>query len=133
MNPMRCQKPEQIPLVRGTRFEQVFHRERRGCECAMPMVSRKWNDALGTLVDVRLCCMARALERVAAAVGVECPALYEAFDFDPKWVWDCAELHQRVNPLDGTVERVERGAPPAWLLKRLREKGVEVKNLPEAP
>jgi len=25
---------------------------------------------------------------------------------------------------------VERGVPPDWLLKRFREKGIEVRNLP---
>lgn len=125
-------KAEQLPLVKGTRFEQVFHRERRGCTCEMPLVSRKWNDALGTLVDVRLCCMAKTLERIAAAVGIEAPDLYEVFNFEPKWVWDCKELHQKANVLDGTVEMVERGPPPPWLLKRFRDKGIEVRNLPES-
>ena len=53
-----------------------------------------------------------------------------ALDFEPKWVWDCTEPHQKASALDASVEVVERGPPPAWLLKRLREKGIDVRNLP---
>jgi hypothetical protein len=88
------------------------------------MVSRKWNDALGVFVGIRLCCLARAVEELTGQT------LYEVFEFDPKWQWDCNELHQS-EALDGTVEMVERGNPPKWLLKRFRERGVEVLNLKE--
>jgi hypothetical protein len=40
------------------RFEQVFHRDHRYCDCEMPMISKKWNEALGTMVCIRLCCLA---------------------------------------------------------------------------
>lgn len=121
---MKSMKVEQLPMV-NRRFEQVFHKPRRTCACAMPMLSRKWNDALGTFVTIRLCCMARAVE------GLTGLKLYEVDHFDPKWVWDCAELHQAEGQ-DGTVEMVERGPPADWLLKRFREKGIEVRNLPES-
>jgi hypothetical protein len=117
-------KAKQLPLQKGTRFEQVFHRDHRACACEMPMVSRKWNDALGTFVAVRLCCMAKAVEELTGL------RLYEVYDFEPRWVWDCKGLHQAEGQ-DGTVEMVERGPPPEWLLKRFREKGVEVLNLPD--
>jgi hypothetical protein len=119
---------EQLPLV-NRRFEQVFHRDHRACTCEMPMVSRKWNDALGTFVGVRLCCAAKAVEKIAAHLGLDVGKLYEVFDFDPKWVWDCNELHQSASDGDN-VEMVPRGAPPAWLLKRMQEKGIEIRNLP---
>jgi len=115
-------KVEQLPMV-NHRFEQIFHRDHRACSCEMPMVSRKWNDALGTFVAIRLCCLAKAVEQLTGQ------KLYEVYDFDPRWVWDCTELHQSDGG-DGTVAMVERGAPPAWLLKRMQEKGVEVLNLP---
>ena len=121
-------KVEQLPMV-NRRFEQVFHRDHRACNCEMPMVSRKWNDALGTFVAVRLCCMAKAVEKIAEAVGVDVGSLYEVFDFDPKWDWDCKELHQ-ADAGDGTATMVERGPPAKWLLKRLQAKGIQVKNLP---
>lgn len=127
MNQLTKHTARQIPLVER-RFEQIFHRERRGCDCEMPMVMRKWNEALGTLVDVRLCCMAKTVERIAAALGIDAPQLYEVLDFDPRWEWDCDELHQRCDE-HGTVEMAPRGKPPAWLLKRLEAKGIEVKNL----
>ncbi len=123
-------QPKQIPMV-NHRFEQIFHRERRACDCEIPMVSRKWNEALGTLVDVRLCCAMKTIERIAKHLDIEAPALYEAFDFDPRWAWDCNERHQKTQP-DGTIEMVERGAPPAWLRKRFEAKGIEVLNLPDS-
>lgn len=121
-------KVRQLPMV-NARFGEVFHRERRGCECEIPMVSRKWNDALGTLVDIRLCCAAKTVEAIAEKLGIDAPKLYEAFDFDPKWVWDCTELHQCEDE-GGKVRMQERGVPPAWLLSRLQKKGIEVRNLP---
>ena len=119
---MNTKNIKQIPMV-GRRFEQIFHQDVRHCDCEMPYISKKWNDALGTFTAVRLCCMAKAVEKLTGE------RLYEAYDFDPRWVWDCKELHQSQSE-DGTVEMVERGAPPAWLLKRMRDKGVEVRNLP---
>lgn len=91
----------------------------------MPMTLKKWNEALGTFVILRLCCMSRAVE---ALTGIP---LCEVFDFPPGWVWDCQELHQKAAD-DGSVELVERGVPPRWLLDRFRQKGVVVKNLPES-
>ena len=114
---------EQLPMVKK-RFEQVFHRDHRYCDCEMPMTSKKWNDALGTFVCIRLCCMAKALEE---STGKK---LYEVFDFDPRSVWDCTELHQS-DAGDGTVQMVERGNPPPWLLERFQKKGIEVVNLKE--
>ena len=106
------------------RFEQVFHKDHRYCDCEMPMVSKKWNDALGVMVNIRLCCLAKAVEELTGK------SLYEVYEFDPKWEWDCDELHECPS-LDGTVELRHRGQPPDWLLKRMKERGVPVHNLPE--
>lgn len=117
-------KAEQLPML-GQRFEQVFHQDFRHCTCEMPYISKKWNAALGTFTAIRLCCMAKAVEELT---GLK---LYEVYEFDPQWVWDCKELHQS-EAIDGTVEMTERGPPPKWLLKRFQEKGIEVRNLPES-
>ena len=69
---------------------------------------------------------ARAVERLT---GLK---LYEVYDFDPKWTWDCDGPIQCEGP-DGTVETRPHGPPPTWLLERMRKKGVEVLNLPERP
>lgn len=118
-------KPQQLPMV-NRRFEQIFHRDHRACSCELPMTSKKWNDALGTFVVIRLCCLAKALEKLTGL------ALYEVFHFDPKWQWDCDKLIQCEGP-DGTVELRPHGPPPKWLLERMRKKGIEVKNLPDDP
>ena len=118
------QQAKQLPLQTGTRFEQVFHQDFRHCNCEMPYISKKWNDALGTFTAVRLCCLAKAVEKLTGE------RLYEVYEFEPRWVWDCNGLHQSEGA-DGTVEMVERGPPPKWLQKRMQDKGVPIVNLPE--
>ena len=117
-------KPKQIPMS-NKRFEQVFHQDFKHCACEMPYVSKKWNDALGTFTAIRLCCMAKAVERLTGE------RLYEVFEFEPRWTWDCTEKHQSEGQ-DGTVVMVERGPPPKWLRERFAKKGVEVRNLPKS-
>ena len=104
------------------RFAQIFHREHRYCDCEIPMTLKKWQDALGTFVVIRVCCAAKALQEM---LGID---LYQVFEFPPKWVWDCDELHEK--DVDGVVEMVPRGVPPRWLLKRMLAKGIEIRNLP---
>lgn len=125
-------KPRQLPMhddgqaanpTKAPRFEQVFHRDHRYCDCEIPMTSKKWNEALGTMVCIRLCCLAKAVEKLTGQ------KLYEVLEFAPRWEWDCEELHQST-ALDGTIEMVERGTPPRWLLERLQKKGLPVHNLP---
>lgn len=117
-------KAQQLPMG-NRRFEQVFHRNFRTCSCEMPYISKKWNDALGTFTAIRLCCLAKAVEKLTGE------KLYEVYEFDPKWVWDCTEKHQSIGADGVTVEMVERGPPPEWLRERFERKGVEIKNLPE--
>jgi hypothetical protein len=87
------------------------------------MTSKKWNDALGRMVVIRLCCLAKAVEKLTGE------QLYEVLDFAPRWEWDCNEVIQKAQP-DGTVELEERGPPPRWLLERFQKKGIPVHNLP---
>ena len=114
-----------IPLDRPD-FEAIFHQDFRQCTCELPMLSKKWNDALGTFVAIRLCCMAKAMEELT---GIR---LYEVYDFEPRWDWDCEGLHQSIAP-DGSVQMVERGRPPEWLLARLLKKGKAVLHLEKYP
>lgn len=125
------QKPKQLPMDgpaigSAPRFEQVFHQEFRHCDCEIPMITKKWNDALGRMVALRLCCLAKAVERLTGE------KLFEVHDFTPKWEWDCAQIQQCADP-DGseTVVFRERGKPPAWLEKRLRQKGIRIYNHPD--
>ena len=90
------------------------------------MLSKKWNAALGTLVAIRLCCLAKAVEKLTGQ------RLYEVHEFAPQWVWDCCELHQS-DAGDGTVEMTQRGKPPRWLLERMLKKGIDVPNLDGGP
>lgn len=120
----------QLPIQKNSRFEQVFHKDHRDCDCEIPMVTKKWNDALGRMVNIRLCCMAKLVDEIAERLGIDTRRVYEVFDFDPKWVWDCDELHESID-LDGTVTKRPRGNPPKWLAKRLRDKGLEIRGMDE--
>jgi hypothetical protein len=111
-----------LPLQKGKkRFEQVFHQDFRHCECEMPMVMKKWNDALGTMVAVRMCCLAKAVEELTGL------RLYEVHEFSPRWAWDCKRREKRERP-DGTWEEFVKGPPPKWLKNRLVKKGIEILN-----
>lgn len=109
--------------VKQQKFEQIFHRDSKYCDCAMPMVSKKWNDAMGTFVCIRLCCMAKALEQLTGM------SLYEVFHFQPKWQWDCEEMIEKTD-VTGTIQLVKRGPPPSWMAKRMKDKGIHIKGLP---
>lgn len=91
----------------------------------MPMVTKKWNEALGTFVCIRFCCMAKALEELTGL------SLYEVFEFAPRWEWDCAKIEPCADP-DGSGSVVYRpkGMPPRWLAERLEKKGLPIHNKP---
>ncbi len=106
-----------------TTFGEAFHDAvRKECDCAIPSVQRKWNDFLGTMQDLRLCCMAKALEELT-----EIP-MTAVYYFEPKMEWDCGEELVK-EAEDGTKTTRLRGAPLKWMLKRMAEKGIEPRNL----
>jgi hypothetical protein len=104
--------------------------DHRTCNCELTYVHRKRHAALGVGIQIRLCCLAKKVEEMA---GLPPGTFFKAIEFEPTWVWDCdhpTEINH-TQP-DGTVvkEQHRLGPPPKWLLKRMRERGVEVKNLP---
>lgn len=109
--------------------EDFIQRDRRTCDCELTYVHRKRHGALGTGIEIRLCCLAKKVEEIT---GVPKGTFFAAFDFEPSWVWDCESLHKTKKTLpDGSVvtQEVKLGKPPQWLLKRLQKKGIKVKNL----
>jgi hypothetical protein len=113
----------------ATSEEDFVVAEHRTCKCAMTYVHRKRHGALGTAIQVRVCCMARALERL---MGVPEGTFFGVIEFAPSWVWDCdhvAEL-EKTEP-DGTkvLYRIRRGAPPEWLRQRMEAKGIPIVNM----
>lgn|SRR3990167_294217 len=111
--------------------EDVIQRDHRTCDCELTYVHRKRHAALGTAIEIRLCCMAKAVERF---MGLPPGTFFRSMEFEPSWVWDCDKIDvlKRQQP-DGSVVTINHrlGPPPAWLLRRLQAKGVEVRNLPE--
>jgi hypothetical protein len=104
--------------------------DHRTCNCELTYVHRKRHAALGVGIQIRLCCLAKKVEELA---GLPPGTFFKVLEFEPTWVWDCdhpTEINH-TQP-DGTVvkEQHRLGPPPKWLLKRMRERGVEVKNLP---
>ena len=120
------EQAKQLPIV-SERFEQIFHKDHRDCDCEMPMVSKKFDYHLGTFVGVRLCCMAKLVDKIADKLGIESRDVYEVFNFDPTMEWDCEGLHEGLD-IDGQKVMRKRGNPPAWKLKRLHDKGHPVHN-----
>lgn len=95
--------------------------KRAKCDCPMPFVRRKWHRALGTFVELRLCCMARLLEE---KLGLPEGTVYKVFEFEPTMEWDEMEVVQ-----DGkTGEMRFRGEPPKWLKQRMDKKGIRTKK-----
>ena len=111
--------------------EDFVRLDHRLCDCELTYVHRKRHAALGTGIQIRLCCLAKAVEKM---LGVEEGTFFRAFEFRPSWVWDCHKEHEVSRRMpDGSVVSVVQklGPPPRWLLDRMREKGIEVRNLPQ--
>jgi len=110
--------------------EDFIARDHRQCDCPLTYVHRKRHAALGTGIEIRLCCLAKKVEELA---GLPPGTFFFAMDFEPSWEWDCEqpmESHRRLP--DGSVETVTKklGPPPRWLRERLEAKGRPIHNLP---
>ena len=104
----------------------------RTCSCPLTHVHRKRHGALGQGIQVRVCCMARIVEE---RFGLEPGTLFQLFEFDPSWEWDCdAPIRKEYPNHDGSVTVIEstRGEPPRWLRERMEAKGLPIVNDPQA-
>lgn len=120
-------------LLRGTGFlpteEDFIAHDRRTCDCELTYVHKKRHAALGTGIEIKLCCLAKKVEELA---GLPQGTFFMAMDFEPTWVWDCdSEGVTKERDADGSIieKRHRLGRPPEWLLKRMIAKGIEVRNL----
>lgn len=111
--------------------EAIVRRDHRTCNCALTYVHRKRHGALGTAIEIRLCCMAQFIEQ---KFGLSPGTFFKVLEFDPSWVWDCEQVHviERTKP-DGSKEsiRVKQGPPPRWLRERMVKKGIPILNQPD--
>jgi hypothetical protein len=111
--------------------EDFIAHDRRTCNCELTYVHKKRHAALGVGIEIKLCCLAKKVEEIA---GLPPGTFFWTMDFQPSWEWDCEqnnEVHRRLPDGSRITEYVRQGPPPAWLLKRFKEKGVHVHNLPE--
>ena len=69
--------------------------------------------------EIRLCCLAKAVELLTGL------RLFEAWQFDPLFEWDCTEL---VQDKDGTM--IQRGVPPRFMRQRMAKRGISIRHLP---
>jgi hypothetical protein len=101
------------------------------CDCPITHVHQKRHGALGRGIRVRVCCMARVVEE---HFGLEPGTLFQVYDFEPSWEWDCkkAICKEYTHP-DGSVSVIEStlGEPPNWLRVRMAEKGIPILNDPK--
>jgi len=123
---------EQIAgLVEFPTEQEFLDRDRRACDCALTYVHRKYHSALGSGIEIKLCCMAKKVEEMA---GLPPGTFFFEMDFLPTWEWDCDKMRKEECKLDdGSIEvkEVRLGTPPEWLLKRMQEKNIPVRNLPD--
>lgn len=105
-------------------LEAIYQRDYHTCDCPWPHIERAWGGAVGIFREIRLCCMARALEQV---MGVPEGTFYQTWDFTPSFEWDSAEIVREERP-DGTVHEHARGEPPKWMLERMLAKGLTIKR-----
>lgn len=101
----------------GKELLALYTRDYHTCDCEMPYVERKWSEAIGVFTEIRLCCLAKAVEELT---GLK---LFEVFRFTPLWTWKCLEL---VSQPDGTWGA--RGCPPEFMLERMKERGIVVEH-----
>lgn len=101
----------------GRELLALYKRDYHTCQCEMPYVERKWSEAIGVFTEIRLCCLAKAVEKLTGL------RLFEIFTFTPLWTWKCEEM---VSQPDGTW--AERGCPPEFMLARMKERGIVVEH-----
>jgi hypothetical protein len=110
--------------------EDFISEDHRTCDCPLTYVHRKRHAALGTGIQIRLCCMARFIEQ---QFDLPEGTFFRSIDFEPSWVWDCdhVSITSRQNA-DGSISQraVRLGPPPRWLRERMEQKGIEIRNLP---
>ncbi len=109
--------------------EDFISRDRRTCDCPLTYVHKKRHAALGTGIEIRLCCLAKKVEEMA---GLPEGTFFLAMEFEPTWEWDCDTMQKTSrNMADGSVveEEIRLGNPPTWLKRRFDKKGIRVKNL----
>ena len=111
--------------------EDFINHDRRTCDCELTYVHKKRHAALGTGIEIKLCCLAKFIER---QFGLPSGTFYWAMDFEPTWEWDVnAEQVTKERLDDGSIleKKTRLGSPPEWLLKRMEKKGIAVKGLNE--
>jgi len=119
-----CRAPAQT----GVTEEDIVQHDHRTCDCPLTYVVRKRHAALGTAIEIRLCCLAQKVEELA---GLPAGTFFKVMEFNPTWEWDCDYMMKSHTYLaDGSVEEREtrQGPPPRWLKERMDKKGIAVRN-----
>lgn len=135
-------------------WEEAYNSpEKVKCNCPMPHVQRSGSQALGLVLDIDLCCLAREVEKLTgkkfyyltvtkpvfqwdtqAPAGYQCkycgdkvPGAWSALVthmYDKHNQGD--NHHQVIPPVEGTMYKL--GMPVRWMLKRMRQLGIPIKN-----
>jgi len=111
--------------------EDFIWHDRRTCNCTLTYVHKKRHAALGVGIEINLCCLAKKVEELA---DLPPGTFFWAMDFRPSWEWDCdKEWETNKRQPDGSVitTKGSLGPPPKWLLKRFKQRGIKVHNLPD--
>ena len=104
-------------LVQGissepTDWHEAFHSPYKVvCNCEWPHVARSGSQALGLVIDIDLCCLAKAVEILTGQ------RFYRLTKTAPVFQWDADELV--VDDRDPEHKQLRRrGEPPPFMVKR---------------
>jgi hypothetical protein len=99
----------------NSEFAKALHSPFRAkCDCEWPRVGRSGSGALGIVVEIDLCCLARAVEKLTGE------KYYRVTMTEPVFEWDAHELV----PLPGTDRTAPRGPMPPYMAKRATKMGI---------
>lgn len=109
------QHKEQVTLgcKEPTDWHAAFHGPYKVvCGCEWPHVARSGSQALGLVLDIDLCCLAKAVEELTGK------RFYRLTQTEPVFEWDDDKLVPDERDFSGqTLRRL--GPPPPFMLRRL--------------
>lgn len=91
------------------------------CDCEWPCVQRSGSQALGIVLDIDLCCLVKAVEKLTGE------KFYNIVYTKPAFEWDC---DCDIPVVDGTGEPTgdikKLGMPPTYMVERMDKKGIPI-------
>ena len=101
-------------------WEDIYNKpDKIKCDCEWPNVQRSGSQALGLVIDIDLCCLAKAVEELTGK------KFYRVVETEPVFVWDCEQEH-----IDKEGNTQKLGLPPKFMLERMKKNNIIILNEP---